>query len=67
MGKLLTLIILGAIVYAAWRWQRRKDAARAAAPRLAAETMVKCRVCGAYVAAEGARDCGYADCPYHRA
>lgn len=28
------------------------------------EEMIECRTCGAYVALEGARNCGRADCPY---
>jgi len=69
VGKLLTLILLAAAVYAAWKWHRRQEAiraaeARAAQPRIPTETMIKCKVCGVYVPAEGARNCGYADCPY---
>ena len=30
----------------------------------AAEEMTPCRVCGAYVPARGATNCGRADCPY---
>ena len=30
----------------------------------AAEELTPCRVCGAYVAARGAANCGRADCPY---
>ena len=71
LGKLITLLLLAGAVYAAWRWLRRaelaRDAeARAAQPGIPTETMVKCRVCGVYVPAEGARNCGYADCPYGR-
>lgn len=29
-----------------------------------AEDMVACKVCGTYVAANGARSCGRADCPW---
>jgi hypothetical protein len=28
------------------------------------EDMAPCRVCGTYVSARGARNCGRADCPY---
>lgn len=71
MGKLLTLIMLAGAVYAAWRWHRRGELAReaearAAQPRIPTESMVKCKACGVYVPAEGARNCGYADCPYGR-
>jgi len=33
-------------------------------PRIEAEDMVACTVCGTYVAATGARSCGRADCPW---
>ncbi|MEI6557238.1 MAG: hypothetical protein WCO00_02440 [Rhodospirillaceae bacterium] len=69
MGKLITVLVLLGAVYVAWRWHRRTEqvrAARAAEPQIATETMVKCRVCGVYGPAEGARSCGYADCPHDR-
>lgn len=37
---------------------------RKAPERAAAEDMVKCQVCQAYVPARGASSCGRADCPY---
>ncbi len=33
-------------------------------PAIEAEDMVACKVCGTYVAANGARSCGRADCPW---
>jgi len=39
-------------------------AARDAATDDGAEDMVKCGVCGTFVAARGARACGRGDCPY---
>ena len=40
-------------------------AARTAEPADVEDT-VKCRVCGAYVTARGATDCGQPGCPYGR-
>ena len=34
---------------------------------LPAEDLVKCRICGAYVAPQGTSPCGRADCPWTRA
>ena len=42
--------------------RRRRRRETAAAPE--AEDMVACALCGTYVAAQGARSCGRADCPY---
>jgi hypothetical protein len=66
-----------AFVWFGWRWyqrweleQRRAEAARrtggTAAPRIAAEDMVACPVCGTYVAPKSARACARAECPYPR-
>ncbi len=72
-GKLLTLALMIGLVVMAYRWHRRFEqyrtararARRAAVrPQPAIEDMIKCRACGVYVPARGARDCGYADCPY---
>jgi len=76
--SLTKLIVLAAIVVAVWygfkfvgRLEKRRKRQLAAEKRQAeaemakdAGTMVKCRVCGAYVAASGAMDCGRSDCPY---
>jgi len=75
--KLLLLVAVIAVVWFGWRWyqrweieQRRAEAARRtggnAAPRIAAEDMVACRVCGTYVAPKSARACARAECPYPR-
>jgi len=80
--KLLVLVGVVAFVWFGWRWyqrweleQRRAEAARRAGsstggnappPRLAAEDMVACKVCGTYVAAHGARACARAECPFPR-
>jgi hypothetical protein len=42
----------------------RRPGADASASAGDIEDMVKCRVCGAYVAAQGALGCGQANCPY---
>ena len=41
-----------------------RRAAKEPEPQDAAEELTPCRVCGAYVAARGAANCGRADCPY---
>jgi membrane protein implicated in regulation of membrane protease activity len=76
--KLLLLVAVIAVAWFGWRWyqrweleqQRRGDEARrtggTAAPRLAAEDMVACRVCGIYVAPKSARACSRPECPYPR-
>jgi hypothetical protein len=77
--KLLLLVGVIAFVWFGWRWyqrweleQRRAEAERRtggttdAPPRLAAEDMVACRVCGTYVAPRSARACARAECPYPR-
>lgn len=47
------------------RRNARQDARPGPPPRLEAEDLVACRVCGTYVAA-GAPDCGRRDCPRPR-
>jgi len=47
---------------AARRMNARARAGGKAAPHV--EETVKCRLCGAYVAARGAGDCGQPGCPY---
>ena len=70
IGKVLMLAALIGAVLTAYRWLRRVEklrerAARTAVqPRLVTEEMIKCKVCGVYVPARGARNCGYADCPF---
>ena len=43
---------------------RARAGARAPGASGGIEEMVKCRVCGAYVAARGAAGCGQPNCPY---
>jgi hypothetical protein len=76
--KLLLLVGVIAFVWFGWRWyqrweleQRRAEAERrtsgtTAAPRLGAEDMVACRVCGTYVAPRSAKACARPECPYPR-
>jgi uncharacterized protein len=42
----------------------RQRGGRGGAQRLQAEDMVKCRICGAYVAAQGVGKCDRPDCPW---
>ena len=48
--------------------EARRGRARQGAPRptLAAEDLVKCDRCNAYVAAHATSSCGRADCPWRR-
>ncbi|HTH98219.1 MAG TPA: hypothetical protein VL574_12450 [Stellaceae bacterium] len=43
--------------------QQRSGTGTAPAPNGQAVDLVKCRQCGAYIAATGARSCGRDDCP----
>lgn len=43
--------------------EARREAQGTAKP---VEDMVRCKVCEAFVAGEGARSCGRSDCPYPR-
>ena len=74
--KLLLLVAVIFVAWFGWRWyqrweieQRRAETAKrtggGAAPRLSAEDMVACRVCGVYVA-KSARACARAECPFPR-
>ena len=75
-GKYLVLALVIAAVWYGWKYfgrlnQIREEVRKAAprrtggaAPRVEAEDMTKCRVCGAYVAASAAKSCGRADCPF---
>ena len=79
LGKLLVLGVIVLAVWYGFKYrsrleavraalQRERDARRerprAAGPTIAAEDLVKCRSCGAYVAARGTSSCGRADCPW---
>lgn len=46
------------------RWPGRAQRTERPAEGPAAEDMVQCPVCDAYVPARGATGCGRADCPY---
>jgi len=64
LTKILVLaVIIAAIVYG-FRWLERTGKAKRSKGGAATEEMAECPVCGAYVAAAGAADCGRADCPY---
>jgi ribosomal protein L32 len=78
-GKLLVLALLVLAIWYGFKYAGRMEQvrqavkrARAAAeqkrsggpPRLQAEDMVKCRICGTYVAAHGVGKCGQPDCPW---
>ena len=74
LGKLLLLVLVVAAVWFGWRYvqrlqqtlAKREEPKRAPKPEprgIASEDMVKCRACGAYVAAAAGR-CGRADCPF---
>jgi hypothetical protein len=78
--KLLLLLLVIAAVWFGFRYVGRVEAVRQAlreqlarrqqpqkAPRVEAEDLAGCSVCGAYVAARGASHCGRADCPWERA
>jgi uncharacterized protein len=80
LGKLIVLIVVILVVWYGYKYVARLEQIRQAlhrarraaeaqqrgggTPRLKAEDMVKCRACGAYVAAEGAGRCGRGDCPW---
>ena len=71
-------VILVVVAWSAYRYISRVDAIRRAlrdemkrrqspsaqSRTVQAEDLVKCRVCGAYVAARGATSCGRPDCPW---
>lgn len=77
-AKILLIVAVIAIVWFGWRWYQRweleqrtgassdKRTRGEEAPRLAAEDMVACRVCGTYVAPKSARACARPACPYPR-
>lgn len=74
--KLVLLVAVIAFAWFGWRWYQRweleqrtgesKRAGGGESPRLAAEEMVACRICGTYVAPRSARACGRPECPYPR-
>jgi predicted negative regulator of RcsB-dependent stress response len=79
--KVIVLVLVISVVWFGFRWFQRwekeqsaRNAAeparkrdRAGTPReLAAEDMVACAVCGAYVSPRSATSCGKPGCPYPR-
>jgi uncharacterized protein len=80
LGKLLFLAIIVAAVWYGFKYvqrveevrrmlrqvqrQQQQRASRAGPQTLEAEDLVKCRQCGAYVAARSATSCGRPDCPW---
>jgi hypothetical protein len=79
LGKLLVLAALIAIVWYGFKYAarveairrgvqeeiaRRQAATRPRAPTRRVEDLVKCPQCGAYVASEGATNCGKPGCPW---
>lgn len=78
-SKILVFLAIIALVWVGFRLVGRLDQARkqearrqkdggrvrgAGRQRPEVEETVRCRVCGAFVAARGATSCGRADCPY---
>jgi len=79
LSKILVLVAIIALVWFGFRFIGRLDQARkqevrrqkqggraadATRQHAGVEETVRCRVCGAFVAARGATSCGRADCPY---
>ena len=75
-SKLLTLILLIAVVWYGYRYvvrinarmeaKRKLDANEGGLPRPRpnAEEMIRCPACNVYVSATKAASCGRPDCPY---
>lgn len=81
LGKFLLLAIIIVIVWYGFKYMQRVDNMRQTLRRemerqrksappgargIAAEDLVKCARCGAYVAASSATNCGRPDCPWGR-
>ncbi len=69
IAKLIVLAAVIALVWYGFKWMGRRRAGgggdRVADEAPAAiEDMDKCALCGTFVPAEGARDCGRDGCPY---
>lgn len=72
---LFTVIIVAAVIYG-WKWMNRvqlrqreearrfREEERRPRPAVEAVDMTRCRTCGDYVPAKGAKSCGRSDCPY---
>lgn len=79
-GKLVVLAVVVLVVWYGYKYTQRIEAVRqavrremaarrqspSAPPGRAAEDLVKCERCGAYVAAQSGGACGRADCPRRR-
>jgi ribosomal protein L32 len=79
-GKLLVFALFVAVIWIGFRFANRVDTIRRSVreevkrrqqqtqrpPRLKAEDLVKCAVCGTYISASSAVACGRADCPWRR-
>jgi ribosomal protein L32 len=76
LGKTLLLAVFILLVWVGFRYMRRVEVIRRALheelarrearrqpQRIEAEDLVKCHVCGDYVAPRSASGCGRADCP----
>ena len=77
-GKLVVLALIILVVWFGFKYVSRVEEMKRALRRSgaekrqpsqarrapAAEDLVKCDACGAYVAAEGAAPCGRAECPW---
>ena len=80
LSKLVVLAAIIALVWYGFKWvgrvnrlrEEREARAGAAGAKVedgggqGVEDMVKCEVCGTFVAARGARHCGREGCPYPR-
>ncbi len=74
LSKLLVLIALVVAVWYGFRWAeqvretRRRRVTRdgPTAPPAMAEDLVKCPVCGAYVAPRSVLPCAFVECPQRR-
>ena len=72
LGKLLTLVIIIGVIWYAFKFVSRVDELRKRKvseerkkkPAESIGEMEKCRVCGTYVVAGKAENCGRKGCPY---
>jgi hypothetical protein len=78
-GKLVVLAVIILVVWYGFKYVSRVEEVKRALRRAAeekqpqparrapaAEDLVKCAGCGAYVAAQGAAPCGRGECPWRR-
>ncbi len=68
IGKLIVLAAVIAVVWYGFKWMGRPRTGGggrvADDPPPSIEEMDKCDLCGTFVPAEGAQDCGRDGCPY---